>query len=86
MVLIIAYFMLLYFCHLNNNGTFQVGKHGPNTLGAFHQKHFTSERACLFAVGGVEHNHLVKIAEALDLGKGAGKKNITFNILILCKN
>lgn len=49
-----------------------VGKHGPNTLGAFHQKHFTSERACLFAVGGVEHNHLVKIAEALDLGKGAG--------------
>jgi len=50
----------------------KVGKHGPNALGAFHQKHFTSERACVFAVGGVEHNHLVKVAETLDLGKGAG--------------
>jgi hypothetical protein len=35
---------------------------------------FTSDRACLVAVGGVEHNTLVRLAEVLDLGKGAGKK------------
>jgi len=49
-----------------------VGKHGPIALGAFHQKYVTSDRACLVAVGGVEHNTLVKLAEILDLGKGAG--------------
>ena len=46
-----------------------MGKHGPNLLGAFHQKNVTADRACLFAVGGVDHNHLVKLAELLDLGK-----------------
>jgi len=49
-----------------------VGKHGPIALGAFHQKLFTSDRSCLFAVGDVEHGHLVKLAEILNLGKGAG--------------
>lgn len=49
-----------------------VGKHGPNLLGAFHQKHFTADRACLVAVGDVDHNHLIKLAGLLDLGKGAG--------------
>lgn len=49
-----------------------VGKHGPILLDAFHQKHFTTDRACLFAVGGVPHNHLVKLAESLNLGSGAG--------------
>ena len=64
----------------------QVGKHGPITLAGFHQKLFTSDRACLVAVGGVPHNHLLKVAEAVELGKGAGKKpisthsySITFN-------
>lgn len=52
--------------------THMVGKHGPIALGAFHQKHFTSDRACLFAIGGVEHNHVVKLAESLDLQKGTG--------------
>jgi len=49
-----------------------VGKHGPIALSAFHQKNFTSDRACLFAVGGVNHNNVVKLADILDLGKGAG--------------
>jgi len=49
-----------------------VGRHGPIALGAFHQKHFTSDRSCLFAVGDIEHGHLVKLAEILNLGKGAG--------------
>merc|ERR1712110_182852 len=49
-----------------------VGKHGPITLAGFHQKHFTSDRACLVAVGGIPHNHLLKVAEAVELGKGAG--------------
>ena len=50
-----------------------MGKHGPVSLGAFHQKHFTGDRACLVAVGGIEHNKLAKLGESLDLGKGAGK-------------
>jgi len=49
-----------------------VGKHGPITLAGFHQKLFTSDRACLVAVGGIPHNHLLKVAEAVELGKGAG--------------
>ena len=57
--------------------TSQVGKHGPITLAGFHQKLFTSDRACLFAVGGVSHGHLLKAAEAIELGKGAGKKPIS---------
>lgn len=51
---------------------YMVGKHGPILLDAFHQKHFTADRACLVAVGDVDHNHLVKLAGLLDLGKGAG--------------
>ena len=47
-------------------------------MGSFHQKHFTADRACLVAVGGIEHNRLAKLGESLDLGKGAGK---TFLIL-----
>jgi len=49
-----------------------VGRHGPIALGLFHQKHFTSDRSCLFAVGDVPHGHLVKLGEILNLGKGAG--------------
>ena len=55
----------------------QVGKHGPITLAGFHQKLFTSDRACLFAVGGVSHGHLLKAAETIELGKGAGKNPIS---------
>jgi len=46
-----------------------VGKHGPIALGAFHQKNFTSDKACLVAVGGVAHNTLVKLAEMIILEK-----------------
>jgi len=49
-----------------------IGRHGPVALGAFHQKLFTSDRSCLFAVGDVPHGHLVKLGEYLNLGKGAG--------------
>ena len=55
----------------------QIGRHGPIALGAFHQKLFTSDRSCLFAVGDVPHGHLVKLGEYLNLGKGAGMKLVT---------
>jgi len=51
---------------------YMVAKHGPISMGSFHQKHFTADRACLVAVGGIEHNRLAKLGESLDLGKGAG--------------
>ena len=49
-------------------------------MGSFHQKHFTADRACLVAVGGIEHNRLAKLGESLDLGNGAGKTSIPYRL------
>lgn len=53
-----------------------VGKHSPILLNAFHQKHFTADRACLVGVGDIDHNKLAKLGDALTLEKGAGPEAI----------